>query len=303
MKLHNITTLFIAIATLAIMPSCNDDDDNLTPSNADVNGFAPAEGDNSTTAQIRNDFFKATGSYLLFTDTLASTSSNGMPELFDATYELTGSAAVSTDISNYDYKYAYITNPETQRLAANTILQTLVKKLGKQNPFSFLIVDDISYQYTTWSGAVRTTHVPMLLAPRGYVISTQDGLLYENPDSLVQTLLSDIVTDRVKKADETTLAPFLEYSSQYYGNDFDDMGLDAADFKNDPTLIWNYGMFTYGTWSGGYFYSQSRDIEQWINAVLEQDRETFEETYGASSVMMSKYDTLKEVIKNMGFNI
>lgn len=300
--MKKISIFLLALSALAIIPSCSDDE-NLTPTNADINGFAPAADDNSTTAQIRNDFFKATGAYLLFTDTLVSKSSNGKPELFDATYSITGSASVSTDLSNYDYKYVYITNHEKQRMAAATIREYLVSKLGKQLPFSFFLVDDAYYQYTTWSGSIRTTHLPMLIAPRGYVISTQDGLLYQNPDSLVSTLLSDIVIDKIKKADDAVTAQFYAYSKDYYGADFSDFNLNLDDFEDNPTLIWNYGMFTYGNYWGGYFYNQNNDTNSWVKAVLAQDRETFAKTYGSSATMMAKYDALKKVISDMGFNI
>lgn len=303
MKTRNITTLLLALATLAITPACDDEDGDLTPSNADINGFAPAADDNSATAQIRNDFFSATGSYLLFTDTLVSHSSNGQPELFDANYSITSSSTVSTDLADYNYRYVYITDPTMQQQAASTLRQSLVAKLGRQLPFAFLVVDDIYYNYTTWSGSRRQRHLPMLIAPRGYVISTQDGLLYQNADSLVSTLLADLVTARIKKASDDLTADFFAYSKDYYGQDFDDFGLSLDDFDDDPTLIWNYGMFRYGDLWGGYFYSQNADIGDWVDAVLTQDRDTFAETYGSSATMMGKYDALKELIRNMGFNI
>lgn len=54
--MKKISIFLLTLSTLAIIPSCSDDE-NLTPTNADINGFAPAADDNSTTAQIRNDFF------------------------------------------------------------------------------------------------------------------------------------------------------------------------------------------------------------------------------------------------------
>ncbi len=302
-KIFTIATAFLpfCLFSVLLLSGCSSDDD-LTPSNADINGFAPADDDNSATAQIRRNFYNSTGAYLLFTDTLVSYSTNGQPELFDATYSITGSSVVSNDIYDYDYHYVYITDPEMQRKAADTVRQYLVAKLGKQTPFSFFLVDDIYYNYTTWSGRVRQTHLPMLIASRGYIVSTQSGDLYDDPESMVNSLLSDILIDRIKKTEETYSASFFAFSSQYYGEDFDDLGLSLDDFENDPTLIWNYGMFGYGTW-GGYFYYQSRDTSDWVDVILTQDRDTFAETYGSSSVMMAKYDALKKAISDMGFNI
>lgn len=298
-----IATLFL-LGTLSLgLASCSDDDDDLTPSNADVNGFAPAASDNSQTAQIRNDFFKATGAYLLFNDTLLTTSTNGQPELFDANYSITSSPAVSTGLDDNDYKYVYITDVAQQQKAADTIKEYLVKKLGKQLPFSFFLVDDIYYSYTTWSGNVKKKHLPMLIAPRGYVISTQEGALYDDPETVVSSLLADLVTARVNKADAAITEKFYSYSKDYYDKDFSDLNLNVDDFNNDPTLIWNYGFFNYGDFYGGFFYNKGQDIKDWVKAVFSTDRATFAETYGSSAVMMSKYDAMKEIIHNMGFNI
>lgn len=50
--------------------ACSSDEDT-TPSMADVNAFAPGDDDGSTLANIRREFYKSTGSYLLFNDTLS----------------------------------------------------------------------------------------------------------------------------------------------------------------------------------------------------------------------------------------
>lgn len=65
MKYRIFYLLALCVASMA-MTACSEDED-LTPSYKDVNGFEPAADDNSATAQLRRDFFKETGSYLLLT--------------------------------------------------------------------------------------------------------------------------------------------------------------------------------------------------------------------------------------------
>ena len=129
----------MAVVGVLALTACGGEDD-LTPSNAEVNGFAPAAGDNSATARLRNEFYKETGVFLLFNDTLCSTDTKGNPELFDAPYAMIGSGNDS-----YDYKYGYITDVAEQQKFADAMRKYLLNRLGKAKPFSFLLVNDISY--------------------------------------------------------------------------------------------------------------------------------------------------------------
>ena len=43
-----------------VLTSCSDDEDT-SPSNAEVNAFAPAAADNSATAQLQREFYNETG--------------------------------------------------------------------------------------------------------------------------------------------------------------------------------------------------------------------------------------------------
>ena len=52
-----------------------------------------------------------------------------------------------------------------------------------------------------------------------------------------------------------------------------------------------------------YFPSKERDLKDWVNAVLAMSRDEFVAKYGSSQVMVNKYDTMKGIIEQMGFNI
>lgn len=283
--------IFLAFLALPLLASCSNEDD-LTPSNADTNGFAPEASDNSQTAKIRNEFFKATGAYLLFNDTLVSKSTNGQPELFDIAYAMVGSGSVSS----YNYQYTYITDAAEQQKGANALQKYLTRRLGKQVPFSFLLVDDI--YYTNSYG--RTKHTAYLLGTRGYAISTSNGEMYDDPKSYFNNMLLNIVIDRFNRQTNKVKDAFYAYSKDHYGADLtdDDMAIENVEHV--------YGfMEKIDTWGDGYYSLpyENRDVKDYISAVLTMTRDEFVAQYGDYALMVEKYDMMRSIITNMGFNL
>lgn len=282
-----------AAVALSMLTACGGEND-LTPSNADVNGFAPAADDNSATAQLRNAFYKATGIFLLFNDTLTSTDTKGRPELFDATYAMIGSVS-----NSQDYRYSYITDVADQQRFSEAVKTYLLNKLGKARPFSFLLVNDISY--VNYNGS--TKHVDYLLAPRGYVLSTDNGQMYDDPEGYFSDMLANIVVDKFERQASAVTDPFYAYGKTLYGNDLNDHDIDAT----EENVEWQYGFLEKfeSFWSATdyYFPDRQRDLQDWVNVVLTMTRDEFVAKYGSQQVMVNKFDTIKGIIEQMGFNI
>jgi hypothetical protein len=283
----------VAVALLSL--SACGSEDALTPSNADVNGFAPAASDNSATAQLRNAFYKETGSYLLFNDTLNATDTQGNPELFDASYAMTGTGSVDS----YNYKYSYITDVTEQQKFAEDVKTYLLNKLGKAKPFSFFLVNDISY--TNSYG--RTKHVNYLLATRGYVLSTNNGAMYDDPESYFSGMLANIIIDKFGRLSSSVSDPFYAYSKTMYGEYLSDHNIDAT----VENVEWQYGFLEKfeDIWGGTdyNFPYETRDLTDWVNVVLTMTRDEFVAKYGSQQIMVNKFDTIKGIIEQMGFNI
>lgn len=279
------------LVALPLLASCGSEDD-LTPSGADINGFAPTASDNSPTAQIRNAFYQATGSYLLFNDTLVSRSTNGQPELFDVNYALIGSGSGD----NYDYRYTYITDPASQQKAADALRTHLVSKLGKASPFSFLLVDDI--YYTNSYG--RKRHSSYLLGTRGYIISTGDGEMYDDPGSYFNSMLLDIGVDRFNRLSSAATDAFYSYSKDYYGEDLTEEDKAQEDIEHVRGFMEKYEGWTEGSY---YYPYKSGDVKDYIKAVLTMTRDEFRAEYGSYAIMVDKYDAMRTILVNMGFNL
>lgn len=284
---HSIYFLFIAF-TLIALGSCKEEDDIVPSTDLDVNGFAPASNDNSETAQIRNAFFSATGSYLLFSDTLTSTLPSGEHETLDPYYGVVG-----TSVYKHDYRYKYITDVSRQHLVADVVQQYFIPKLGKASPYSFLLVDDIYYYFNQ-----DLNQMDKMLTTRAYIIKMSNPKIYQNPDSFFTAMLKDIIIDKIGRLSASEKAEFLAFSSDYYGRSVTGTLTDQQ--------VWDLGMFYYVHYSGSswqFFYYESTDWSQWVNAALTYTPEEFEAIYGSSAVMIRKFAVIRKMLLNLGYNI
>lgn len=286
---HNLLLTLFSFSIACVSVACGGEEEDTTPSYADINGFAPADDDNSPTAQLRRDFYNQTGSYLLFKDTLITHTSDGRSELLDITYFIMGSIDWQSD---YEYTYEYIEDIEQQRKAAEYVQKYLIKRLGKNTPYSFFLVNDLHYDY---HGRLRQRD--KVLGLRSYVISMGGGEAYEDPETYFGDMIVDIVKNSFSRVPEEVMSQFYAFSKDYYGNDLDGTLTDQE--------VWDLGMFYYieDDWWGNNFYYQDTDLSLWLEAVLTMSPSEFEAEYGSSSVMMEKYTLLREIILNQGFEI
>ena len=268
---YNLLLALFAICISGVCVACGGEEDDTTPSYADVNGFAPADDDNSPTAQLRRDFYNQTGSYLLFKDTLITHTSDGRSELLDITYFIMGSIDWQSD---YKYTYEYIEDIEQQRKAAEYVQKYLIKRLGKNTPYSFFLVNDLHYDYY---GRLRQRD--KVLGLRSYVISMGGGEAYDDPETYFGDMIVDIVKNSISRVPEELMNQFYAFSKDYYGNDVEGSLTDQE--------VWDL----------------STDLYLWLEAVLTMSPSEFEAEYGSSSVMMEKYTLLREIILNQGFEI
>lgn len=272
----------IISASLAILfcLSCSHDEDN-TPSLADRNVFIPADDDYSATAQIRRSFFEQTGCYLLFSDSLQGT------EMLDVLrYSMLGHGESTT------YYYNYILQPDSQQLAANLIRDHLVRRLGRAQPYAYMVVNSISHYRNGQLVSDRK-----LLGLRAYAISLSGGEAYNSPDDYFKSMVGDMVKARLKSMTEEELESFYKLSAQYYNEDEINFGLTTK--KETDEEMWPFGFFR--DTHSSYFKSFNDDLEDWLDAVLGNSREEFESVYGAAKMMMDKYDALWGIITDMGY--
>ena len=187
--MKNILYCFLMSVFSFAFCSCSDEEDT-TPSHADINKFEPAADDHSEEAQIRRDFKAKTNSYLLFNDTLSKERTGedmyGNPvykiETLDIGYEMVGFG------NSYVYTFDYINTDSEKQRAAQLAEKKLAKKLGGIMPYSLMLANRIYVWEYNNNGVLVPAEdscdniVPnptFVLGSRCLAVSVENGEAYE----------------------------------------------------------------------------------------------------------------------------
>lgn len=290
----------LALLLLAF-PACSSEDD-LTPSYADENYYAPADADNSPTAQLQRAFYNDVHSYLLFSDTL-HTASNGETEILDMNFNY-----IASSTSSYRFTYKYLTDYDARKAATDLLRTKLTSRLGTAVPYSFLLVDSISWwekddeghwvliEEDSYNGTAP--HPSLVMNDRCYAISMNGGEAFDD-DEYFTDIFATILKNIIARLSDDDMAPFYAYSSKYYDAYEGDYGLSTDEWDGDPdSVMWQYGFFsdTYGD----YFPYQKDDLKKWETAIVDYTLADFEAEFGSSATMMNKFRTLRSILKSKG---
>lgn len=284
--------------------ACTDEEDT-SPSYADQNLFAPSEGDHSEMAEFKRNFYKETGAYLLFNDTLSKeqngTDAYGNPiwntELVDLSYSVIGEA------TSYIYTCKYIADLEKRKVATNLIKEKLAVRLGKAVPYSFLIVDSI----TTWknnngiweiaNGYLDIPHPIQILGTRCYAISTNGDAGYADEDYF-NAIFKIIVVNKLQRLSADKLSAFYSYGEKYY-----QMDKIYFDFPRgvDDNLARSLGFWK----DYNYYYLALKqfDLEYFSDAVCTYSPSEVEKMMAGYPLVIERFNILREVIKSMGIKV
>lgn len=294
--------------------ACSSDEDT-TPSLADVNAFAPGDDDGSTLANIRREFYKATGSYLLFNDTLSvkdgGVDSYGNPikkvQTVDLDYYF-----VSDNASSYVYTFDYIEDEGECSKAAKLLEQKLMNRLGALSPFSVLLVEGIyQWQYddngelepTEEDDYYGTNPNPLFyLGPRCYAISLEHGEAFDDPD-FFDNVFVQILIARIKSVGGDEYKKFKAAVENYDDltdswNYKDDLGYDLGE---DDDLARSLGFLRDNNkWQ---FPDASMDLTDYVNAVVSYSLEDFEAEYADYPICIDRFKILRNLIIGCGVKL
>ena len=299
----------IAVAFISLqMPACTDEED-IAPSHADQNLFAPDVNDNGTEASIRRQFFSETGTYILFNDTLKNeqhgTDIYGNPiyrvETVDIGYPFIGDAS-----SSYVYTYKYLTGDEEKKRAAAAIKDYLMKRLGRTVPYSVLAVDSIfvwkmldgSLQLVTPNPATGAEPYPKFYSGTRCMAISLHGSMGWKDKSHFDGMFKNIVNTKVSNLGEAKLKEFYQSGEPYYGVSKKDLGMEQG--MNDSIAQ------TLGFW---------KDFNQWIFARKDADLKNFTDavcdySFNEVKVMMEglpivirKFEIIRNIVLDMGIKL
>lgn len=312
MKDKLVYMLFCGMALL--LASCSDSED-VQPSHADVNNFAPADDDMSEEAQLRRDFFNETGCYLLFNDTLSVKEAgkdiygniNYDVETVNMDYNLQGSGTYFT------YKYEYLADIDQKRKAA-AILEKVLKKLPGTHPFSIMLADSVTQMKKDDYGVLQPTTVdeeygenPYPIVHQGFrctSVSMRQGQGFEDPNYdrfLLAYFLKNLIVSKISGDNDDFLADFKAPVENYnkmtsgwwYKDDFDyDEGID-----DDLARSLGFIKDLYEE----KFPTKYDDIFDYVKATLDYSVPEFEEAFAEYPICITRFNVMRGMLEKLGY--
>lgn len=290
---------------MILFGSCTKDEDT-TPSNADKNLFIPADDDNSRTAGLRREFYSTVGSYLLFNDTLKhvniGTDIYGNTiwntETVDLGYTMVGSGSSSV------YTFNYITDYDSQSKAIQIVKNKLIPHLGKNVPYSILLVDSITvWQYLDGELTEepydpqygQDPHPSIVVGERCSAISLNGGQAYTN-DTYFKDIFQQLVEYKLSQTDVPALTKFYSYCDKYYSIYKSYLGYN---FGVDDDLARSLGYWK--DWNIYYFPPKDGDLSMFAAAICNYSTAQVEKEYAAYPLVIEKFKILKAIAVELGF--
>ncbi|MDE5612599.1 MAG: hypothetical protein K2I90_11355 [Odoribacter sp.] len=296
-----ITTIISLLMLAGCLFSCRQEDD-LEPSEMS-SSFAPVPGATDQTSKLREEFYKATGCYLLFNDTLKheykGLDAYGKPyyetELVDLNWNM-------TSVGKARLRFEYL-ELKQQEKASEFLSDYLIPYVKDILPYSVLAVRKIN-QYTHEEDVWEYSSSPLTISNINCLALNLSELWEGKKDE--ETLAQDLCCEMI-------LANWGGDATYYYSG-----GKAEAFFKVMRRYQYNKSWYDipYGLGETGmeelkelgflintdarYTPSEKEDVISYIKACLRMTAEEFEDLYGDYDVIMRKYNILKPLVDETG---
>lgn len=298
------TILYVAFLLLSFA-SCSKEDD-LQPSGADKNYFAPDENATDAESVLRRDFYKKDSCYVLFNDTLRheviGKDANGVTQYLTETVDL---PYVMTSSTLYAYQYKYLTSISDKQAALSFVDKYMMPHLSAAlRPFSWLLVNHIT-KYSVSDGMYYYNSEPSYAVGNRTTAIALEALqnMTENEKSdFAKSTFGGIIANKVVAQTDATLQSFIKYSSSLYSG-------YATDYvwTEEENLL---AMYKAGFVTAHYYDiylllnsypSKEEDIISFAKMVISMTDSEVNTQFADYPTILSKYTEMKKIITNLGY--
>lgn len=303
MKTYKLIAL--AMFPLALFASCAGDEDMPLPENHKFdNAFAVDDAATGLDAEVRRNFHKDTGIYLLFNDTLRTyTDDFGIErtELFDFNFNMVGQRGTAL------YRYSYLPDSQKEK-TAHILKENLVPVIadGRFRPFSIVALKDLTGKqydsdYYPWNIQYNIENF------RGQGIRADELVAAETPEEIelaVKQIVKSMINGKITFY-EPELDDFYAPSAEYFGLNLLQTFPDWATNK-DMQKLYDRGFINYtASWNVQYdvFNSKLTDFQAYTNAVFDRSEADFRNEFGQYPVIMKRYGLFIDALARLGVKL
>lgn len=291
---HLYIILFLFIM---VFGSCTKDDDYLETEIPQVDIFAPSVDATDDVSVLRREFFKTTGIYLLFNDTLSSyetTSLSGdrveVTQMFNASYSMVSSNRPDK------FRFSYYNDAELQKLAADFVIQNVLTRIPKvMQPFSFLLTDTLLVsEYSFWIENYEQESRLFYAGLQGTALALGNiSLLTDKEKSdLGTSIVKNIILNEYIRIPPENFDVFYSYSNQYYG---------SSALYNIPEPYASVGFLDRYIYSMDVdFNDPDIDVRAYLEEIFELTEAEFRTKYQDYPICIEKMEELVKVMKAHG---
>lgn len=293
--------LFLSFVSLAIVfVGCGKEDALEADFKNPSANFMPDDNDQSEEAQLRRQFFKETGSYLLFNDTiqreLLGVDINGKERYFIETIDL-NYAVGQTGTTNAYYNFTLLQTQEQKQLVTDFVRTYVLNHLtGKLRPYSWFLCNVInSYKdnYSAPSKPYSATNQRCIAVAGNYLI--QRDRTDDQKKQYAQRVLNGVVGQLVTN-NSSAFEEFFKYSANYYSADYSRFGYDG---RPSQTELYRLGFLSSTSISA--FPSMSTDLGVYALQVIQYTDEQLQQQYGNYPVIIEKAAVVRRVMTELGY--
>lgn len=294
---------------ISVMASCDKSEDDIIPNIKDTSFFfAPNDTCTDEESEIRRQFFKDHGSYLLFNDTIqhyfVGVNINGdsayFTEVLDLSYSV-NSSSISVS-SSYEYTYTLLPNLTRKKKAVEFMEENILYHFtGTLQPFSWLLVNRIyCYTGTETTNPVAATGERAIAVAMLNLSRIRTEAQKENfTQQILMGIVNKIVSDNSLKFDS-----FSSVSANLYSRSFTGYENKTADeclqYLNSQGLL-SRGKNELGTTANGYYPTLSTDLSDFARLVIVNDIETIKTRYSQYPTIIEKANLMIDCLKSLGY--
>lgn len=294
---------------ISVMASCDKSEDDIVPNVKDTSFFfAPNDTCTDEESEIRRQFFKDHGSYLLFNDTIqhyfVGVNINGdstyFTEVLDLSYSVNSSSFSIS--SSYEYTYTLLPNLTRKKNAVEFMEENILYHFTETlQPFSWLLVNRIYCNTgTTTTTPVAATGERAIAVGLANLSRIRTEAQKKN---FIQQILMAIV-NKVISDNSLKFGAFTRISANLYSRTFTGYDNKTADeclqYLNSQGLL-SRGKNEWSITTNGYYPTMDTDLGDYARLVIINDMETIETKYSQYPIIITKAKIMIECLQTLGY--